>query len=60
MRPMVSLLLASLLGLVVSGCRDSPTAQMAPSAAAPGASGSPVTVVQPATRTRVAVLETTG
>ena len=60
MRPLVSLLLASLLALVVSGCRDSTSAQIAPSGAAPGASTSPVTVVQPTTRIRTAVLETTG
>jgi membrane fusion protein, heavy metal efflux system len=60
MRPPVSLIVVSMLGMIVSGCRDSTSAQNAPSPPAPGASGSPVTVVQPAIRTRAAVLETTG
>jgi hypothetical protein len=47
MRPLVSLLLAFLLALVVSGCRDSPSAQIAPTTAPPGASTSPVTVCSP-------------
>ena len=54
------LLLAPLLAVVASGCRDSKSAQVAPPAAAPGAAVNPVTVVRPEIRTRAAVLETTG
>jgi len=60
MRPFTLLLLAPLLAVVASGCRDSKSAQVAPPAAAPGAAVNPVTVVRPEIRTRAAVLETTG
>jgi cobalt-zinc-cadmium efflux system membrane fusion protein len=60
MWPFALLLLAPLLAVVASGCRDSKSAQVAPPAAAPGAAVNPVTVVRPEIRTRAAVLETTG
>ena len=56
MRPWLSLLLVALL----SGCSDSKSEQLAQPVPASGAATDPVRVVQPAMRTRAAVLETTG
>ena len=49
-----------LLAVLASGCSDSKSAQSAQPVAPAGATVNPVTVVRPETRTRAAVLETTG